>query len=406
MLKFQFDEQTYELPSGIIDSLVTAARQQADRGHLEVLPSAAMMELPEVVGVGEIIGLVVAAVVLLVALGSLVAAGLPLLVALTGVIVGVGGTFALSSVFEIHSLTAMLALMLGLTVGIDYALFIVNRQWRFILDDGLSAREAAARAIGTAGSTVVIALAGLLVVGITLLSTMALAAAATIAIAVLLALTLLPAALGLVKEDICSTRARNRARDHVGSPKGRGTRWGSGVARRGGPAFLATCLVTLALAVPAVDRELGLPCGASYHPDTAQRQNRQNYQEVNRAFGPGCNGPLMVVARSMDPGHPLAPQILAAVARDLKATKGTDSVSLAALNSTGSTAVFGRVPQDGPNDEGTKQLATAVRAKSRDMSAAHGVTLGITGGRGARQGRGVVATRLAGPDPARPRRRG
>ncbi|MFI1628775.1 MMPL family transporter [Streptomyces noursei] len=122
--------------------------------------------------------------------------------------------------------------------------------------------------------------------------------------------------------------------------------------------------------------ELGLPSGASYHPDTAQRQN---YQEVNRAFGPGYDGPLMVVARSMDPGHPPAPQTLAAVARDLKATKGTDSVSLAALNSTGSTAVFGLVPRDGPHDEGTKQLATAVRAKSRDMSAAHGVTLGITG---------------------------
>nr|WP_235095598.1 MMPL family transporter [Streptomyces sp. A1-5] len=81
----------------------------------------------------------------------------------------------------------------------------------------------------------------------------------------------------------------------------------------------------------------------------------------------------------MDQGHPLAPQTLAAVARDLKATEGTDSVSLAALNSTGSTAVFGLVPQHGPNDEGTKQLATAVRAKSRDMSAAHGVPLGTTG---------------------------
>ncbi|MFK0297157.1 MMPL family transporter [Streptomyces sp. NPDC090442] len=383
MLQFQFDQQTYELPSGTIDSLVEAARHQAARGHLEVLPSATMMELPEVVGVGEVVGLVVAALVLLIALGSLVAAGLPLLVAMTGVVIGVGGTFALSSVFEIHSLTAMLALMLGLAVGIDYALFIINRQRRLILDDGLSSQEAAARAIGTAGSavffagsTVIIALAGLLVVGITLLTTMALAAAATIAIAVLLALTLLPAVLGLVKEDICSARARTRARDRVGNSPRRAARWGNALVRHRGPAFLATCLVTLALAAPVADMQLGLPSGASYSTDTAQRQN---YQAVSAAFGPGYNGPLMVVARSTEPGRPLTPQSLAAVARGLTTTKGADSVSLAAMNSTGNTALFALVPQDGPNDEGTKKLATTVRTQSRSLNEAHGVTLGITG---------------------------
>ncbi|GAA2658447.1 MMPL family transporter [Streptomyces lunalinharesii] len=383
MLQFQFDEQTYELPAGTIDRLVEAARQQADRGHLEVLPSATMMEMPEVVGVGEIVGLVVAALVLLIALGSLVAAGLPLLVAMTGVVIGVGGTFALSGVLEIHSLTVMLALMLGLAVGIDYALFIINRQRRLILDDGLSAREAAARALGTAGSavffaggTVIIALAGLLVVGITLLTSMALAAAATIAIAVLLALTFLPAVLGLVKEDICSARARARAHEQVGNSARRATRWGDALVRRRGPVFLVTCLVTLALAAPAVDMQLGLPSGASYHSDTPQRQN---YQAVSAAFGPGYNGPLMVVARSAERGRPLTPQSLAAIARELKAAEGADSVSLAAMNSTGNTALFGLVPQRGPNDEGTKQLAATVRAQSHSLDAAHGVTLGITG---------------------------
>ncbi|MEV7864355.1 MMPL family transporter [Streptomyces hirsutus] len=384
LMQFQFDEQTYELPSGTIDSTVRAAERQAGRGHLDVLPSASMMEIPEIVGVGEVVGVVVAAIVLLVTLGSVVAAGLPLGVALVGVTVGVGGAFTLSTVFEIHSLTAVLALMLGLAVGIDYALFIVNRQRRLILDSGLDAHEAIGRAIGTAGSavffagsTVIIALTGLLVVGITLLSTMALAAAATIAITVLLALTLLPALLGLVKERICSARIRRTAQQRVfAAAPTRGTRWGSRLVRHKYPALAAAFLIPLALALPVAGMKLGLPSGASYNADTVQRQS---YETVSDTFGPGYNGPLMVVARSSRGGQPLSPGALAAVASGLKDSEGAASVSLAGMNAAGTTAVFSLVPDDGPNDDGTKDLVASVRDTSREMSAAHGVTIGITG---------------------------
>ncbi|MEU2916495.1 MMPL family transporter [Streptomyces massasporeus] len=384
LMQFQFDQQTYELPAGTIESTVRAAQRQADRAHLDVLPSASMMELPEIMGVGEVAGVVVAAVVLLVTLGSLVAAGLPLVIALMGVTVGVGGTFTLSSVFEIHSLTAVLALMLGLAVGIDYALFIVTRQRRLILVQGLDAHEAAGRATGTAGSavffagaTVVIALVGLLVVGITLLTTMALAAAATVAIAVLLALTLLPALLGLVGERICSDSARRRPQQHApAAAHTRATRWGSLLVRHKYPALAAALLVPLALAVPALGMKMGLPSGASYNPDTAQRQS---YDVVSEAFGPGYNGPLLVVIHSSDAGRPLSPAALAAVTSDLQGTKGVTSVSLAGMSSNGTTAVLSLVPGTGPNDDGTKDLVTAVRDKSAQIGDRRGVRFGITG---------------------------
>ncbi|MFJ9562322.1 MMPL family transporter [Streptomyces fuscichromogenes] len=384
LLQFQFDRQTYELPSGTIDSTIGAAERKAAPGGLEVLPSASMLEIPEIAGVGEVVGVTVAALVLLVTLGSVVAAGLPLVIALVGVTVGVGGAFTLSTVFEIHSLAAVLALMLGLAVGIDYALFIVNRERRLILDEGLDAHEATGRAVGTAGSavffagtTVVIALAGLLVIGITLLSTMAVVAAATVAIAVLLALTLLPALLGLVKERICPARIRRAAQRHASAAhRGRATRWAARLVRHRYAALTAAILIPAVLAVPAAGMKLGLPSGASYNPDTGQRRS---YELTSDAYGPGYNGPLLVVVGSTVNGRSLSPATLAAVAADLRGVRNAASVSLAGTNRTGTTAILTLIPAGGPNDDATKDLVTAVRDKSARMNTAYGVTVGITG---------------------------
>ncbi|MEV5845493.1 MMPL family transporter [Streptomyces sp. NPDC051985] len=389
LMQFQFDEQTYELPSGTIDSTVAAAERQAARGGLRVLPSASMMEIPEIIGAGEIVGVGVAAVVLLITLGSIAAAGLPLVIALIGVVVGVGGAFTLSTVFEIHSLAAVLALMLGLAVGIDYALFIISRERRLILEHGLDPHEATGRAIGTAGSavffagsTVIIALAGLLVVGITLLSTMAIVAAATIAVAVLLVLTLLPALLGLVKGRICPSRVRRRAQRRSSEEaadadrRTRTARWGARLVRHRWPALAAAFLVPAVLAVPAADMRMGLPSGASYNTGTAQRQS---YELVSDAFGPGYNGPLMIAVDSSVEGRPLSPGTLATIATALRDTDGATSVSLAGMNASGTTAVLTLVPRSGPNDEATKALVTAVRDKSARIGESTGTVLGITG---------------------------
>src|SRR5690606_4766727 len=219
---------------------------------ITVLPSEALLPLHLGIGAGEIIGVVVAAVVLLMTLGSMVAAGLPLLTALLGVALGVGGAFSLSSMIDMTSVSAMLGLMVGLAVGIDYCLFIVNRQRRLIFDQGLNAQEAASRATGTAGSavffaglTVIIALCGMLVIDFSFLSVMALVAAATVFINVLLALTLLPAMLGLVGERICSEKARQKNKDKAADAarKGFSDRWIKGVIKFRWPVIICIIVV-------------------------------------------------------------------------------------------------------------------------------------------------------------------
>nr|WP_238403831.1 MMPL family transporter [Gordonia desulfuricans] len=307
LFQFTFDAQTFELPEGTIDDTIAVAATAAGREDIDVLPSSTMVAGPELVGVGEIVGIVIAALVLIVTLGSLVAAGLPLASALSGVAVGVGGAFAISSFVPMHSLTAVLGLMLGLAVGIDYALFIVNRQRHFILDQGLTAHEATGRAIGTAGSavffagtTVVIALLALTVVQIQLLTTMALTAAATVVIAVLSALTLLPALLGFVGERICSAgaRATAQAAHENGSVHRVANGWSRMLVKHRYVAALGALVIGGILAAPMPAMDLGLPSGASYHPDTPQRQS---YDVVDESFGPGYNGPLVVVASAPAP---------------------------------------------------------------------------------------------------------
>ncbi|BAS08062.1 membrane protein YdfJ [Arthrobacter sp. Hiyo4] len=211
-----------------INALTPAVRQQVqDIAHetssvgVTALASKEITEdISELFGTAEIIGIGVAALVLILMLGSLIAAGLPLLMAVIGVGVGVGITFALSGAFEMSSISPMLALMLGLAVGIDYSLFIVNRH-RTQLLAGMDSGESVARATGTSGNavlfaglTVIIALAALVVPGLPFLSVMGLAAAGTVAVAVLVALTLTPALLSLIGRRIISRRAWAKAHAH------------------------------------------------------------------------------------------------------------------------------------------------------------------------------------------------
>ena len=213
MLQMQFTTQVDALPSGTTRRCCPD-RRDGGRRHRGDGPSQQLLEsMHPPIGGHEAIGLVIALLVLLITLGSLWAAGLPILTALIGVAIGVGGAFALSSTITLTTATPALALMVGLAVGIDYALFIVHRQRRLVLTEGLSTADATARAVATAGSavvfagsTVVIALVGMTVIGIGFLTTMALVAATTVTLAVLIALTLLPALLGIVGERIWSSR--------------------------------------------------------------------------------------------------------------------------------------------------------------------------------------------------------
>ncbi len=384
LFQFQFDKQTFELPDGTVHATIATAQKAVGQQHIAVLPSQTMLQVPELFGIGEVIGLLLAALVLLITLGSVVAAGLPLITALAGVAVGVGGAFALSAVIPMHSLTAMLAVMLGLAVGIDYALFIVNRQRRFILDQRLPARDATARAIGTSGSavlfagtTVMIALLALTVVGVQLLTTMAIAAAATVALAVLCALTLLPALLGVVGERICSPKARLTAggAQDSGSAHRIASAWAGAVTRHRYLAAGAAIVITGLIALPALGMSLGLPSGASYNADTPQRQS---YDTVAAGFGAGYNGPLVVVAT--DPqGHRIAPDELVGLDHDLGRLHGVRAVSIGGTDRTGSTAVFTVIPDSGPNDPATASVVRAIRDHSPGYADRWNVDVGVTG---------------------------
>ncbi len=385
LYQFQFDKQTTDLPSGAVEHTIDAAKQAVANTDLEVLPSASMVQMPEIVGAGEVIGVLVAALVLVITLGSLVAAGLPLATALTSVAVGVGGTFLFSHLFTVQSVTAVLALMLGLAVGIDYSMFIVNRQRRLILDQRLSAADAAARAVGTSGSavvfagtTVVIALVALSVAGIAMLTTMALAAAATVIVAVLAALTILPALLGLVGERVCSTKARDDAARNAaaeGNHRFAGA-WVGAVLRHRVPVAIAGVALAAVLALPALNISLGLPAGSSYNQGTAQRDS---YDLVATHYGDGFNGPLVVVAQPAPGRGALGGAEITDVYTDLRSLPGVESVSLQKVSDAGDAAVFSVVPASGPTDEATAQLVRDIRELKGPLSDLRDVDLGVTG---------------------------
>ena len=384
MLQVQFTDQVFELPTGTLEAVMTTAEQAANGTGITVL-SGATLGIPEILGVGESLGVGVAAIVLLITLGSLVAAGLPLLTAFTGVVIGVGGAYALSNVIQLNSAAAILALMLGLAVGIDYALFIVNRQRRLILDQGLSAHEATGRAVGTAGSavffaglTVIIALVALLVVDITLLTMMALIAAATVAIAVLVALTLLPALMGLVGERVCTQGARTRHGRRMAHPHGStlAERWARLVVAHHYLAVGAAVVVLGVIALPMTGMHLGLPSGQSYDADTAQRQS---YDAVAGSLGVGYNGPLLVVASSSHDGASISPDSVTRLTGALSGLDGVSAVVPSAASANGDTVALTIIPDAGPTDPSTEALVKAIRADSATYAQDLGVDVGVTG---------------------------
>lgn len=333
----------------------------------------------------EAIGLAVAAVVLLLTLGSLVAAGLPLVTALIGVAIGVCSITALASTLELDSTTSVLAMMLGLAVGIDYALFIVSR-YRSELAEGRRAEDAAGRALGTAGSTVVfagltvvIALAGLAVVDIPLLTKMGVAAAGTVVLAVLVALTLVPALLGIAGRRIKAPRTRHKAA-RAGAAEGAeavrnmGSRWAAFVIRRPVPVLVVGMVALCALAVPAASLQLGLPDEGSQPESTTQRRA---YDLISENFGPGFNGPLLAVADAKDSDNPK--QAVSEVSAVLKGIDGVSTVSPPRFNEAGDTAMITVIPESRPGSAETEAVVHAIRDAGGDVMGEDGGRLMVSG---------------------------
>ncbi|MDN3354826.1 MMPL family transporter [Actinomadura sp. DC4] len=341
---------------------------------------AAGGEVAKAKGGGEAtegIGVLVAAVVLIITFSSLVAAGMTLVNALAGVGVGVAGLYALTGVVELNSTSPVLALMLGLAVGIDYSLFISSR-YRQNLLDGMEAREAAGRALGTAGSavvfagaTVVIALAGLSVVGIPFLTAMGLAAAATVAVAVVVALTLLPAVLAFAGARVLPRRHRTHKDGRHESREGFGFRWGRLVTRLRLPVLLAGVLVLGALALPVNHMRLALPDAGTAAKGSDERQA---YDLVSEGFGEGFNGRLVAVVTGGDAAATrAAAQRTVALVGGLP---GVRTVAPAKYNQAGTTALVAVVPTTAPADAATEDTVHAIRAK---VAGVQGARVALTG---------------------------
>ncbi|WP_309030501.1 MMPL family transporter [Streptomyces alfalfae] len=333
----------------------------------------------------EAVGLAVAAVVLVVTFGALIAAGLPLLTALLGVGVATCVIKVLSEPLDLGGTTSVLASMLGLAVGIDYALFVVSR-YRDELARGRSREDAAAHAVGTAGSavvfaglTVVIALAALPVVGIPVLSQMGLAAAGTVALAVLIAVTLIPALLGIAGGRIKPARPRRRKGGRNGAvsetaPRpGPGARWVRFITRRPLAVLLLGATALITVAIPAASLELGLPGDESKPTSTTQRRA---YDLLADSFGPGFNGPLTAVVRAGGGGDAQA------AARDtavrMRNTDGVATVTPPRFNENKDTAVLTVVPATAPGSEETTDLVHTLRAPGAEGDDAEVLIAGTT----------------------------
>ena len=375
-----------EMTDAAHDGLTDAMETARDTGLVVEAGGDAVKIEQAMGGTGEKLGILISAVVLLLTFGSLVAAGMPLLTAMIGVGIGISGITALGSTLGLSATTSTLAMMIGLAVGIDYALFIVSR-YRSEIAEGRERADAASRAVGTAGSavvfaglTVIIALAGLAVVNVPMLTKMGLTAAGTVAVAVLVAITFVPALLGFAPVKVLARRDRKQytgkpltARQQRKAAKraarrkpNLGARWAGFVLRRPVVVLLTGVLGLGAVAVPAASLELGLPGEGTMAPETTQRKA---YDLLSDSFGPGFNGPLMVTVEAND-----AKAAAEKVRTALEGVRGVDAVSPATANPAGDTAVVNVVPATGPTEAATEDLVRSLRDMAGGLEARTGAS--------------------------------
>jgi RND superfamily putative drug exporter len=366
-------------------SLYEAIGDDAPQGWAVAAGGEPLLTEPEV-GSTEVLGVAVALVVLVVTFGSLIAAGMTMVNALIGVGIGMSGILLIGHAVELSSTTPILALMLGLAVGIDYSLFITSR-FRHNVAIGLDREDAAGRAVGTAGSavvfaglTVVIALAGLSVVGIPFLTSMGLAAAGTVAVAVLVAVTLLPALLGFAGDLVLSRRQRKADRvgghradleDAVGNA---GFAWGRWMTRARIPVLVGGIAALGVLAIPVGSMQLALPDDGTA-PEGASK--RQAYDMIAKGFGDGFNGRLVMVVNGDDAGA-----VQQAVSQGSRLVGSSADVVAAAPpqpNADGDTVLVGIIPKSGPTDEATVDLVRDLREDLAPVAERTGTDIALTG---------------------------
>ncbi|WFE25932.1 MMPL family transporter [Solwaraspora sp. WMMD791] len=365
LINVQFADPVDEVTTEQRDAYEAVGATARDAGY-QVATGGEVLNTEPHVGSQEAIGVAIALVVLIVTFGSLVAAGMTMLNALIGVGAGMAGLFALSGVVSLTSTAPVLALMLGLAVGIDYSLFITSRHRQNMLD-GLEPEEAAARAVGTAGSavvfagaTVVIALAGLAVVGIPFLTVMGLAAAGTVSVAVLVAITLQPALLGYAGRRVLPRRVRAaQPTEQTGNTENTetfGFRWARLIIKLRIPVILLGVAGLGALAIPAADMRIALP-DASTAPVGSTERTASDL--ISEGFGPGFNGRLLMVVSgdSAESTTATAGQVAATV----QGLDGVVAVTPPQPSQDGQTVILAVIPATGPTDVETEELVERIR---------------------------------------------
>jgi len=364
LVRLQYRSQE-ELRQADLEALKAFAASVRERSSLQVEAGGelflAFEESPA--GVAEAIGIVAAALILLVAFGSLIAMGLPIGLALFGLAVGIGSVSLVAHVVDVPAFAPEIATMLGLGVGIDYALFVVTRH-REHLAAGSGVVEAAAQAVATAGravlfagGTVVIAILGLAFAGVPFLAAAGVGIAVVVLTMVLTCLTLLPAFLGLAGERIGRRRARAAGAAAV---DGRWRRWGEHVSSHAAAYAVGATVLLLALAAPALDMRLANPDDGTL---SESRTERRAYDLIATGFGPGANGPLLVaVDVSEDPA------VLEPLRDAIAADRGVASVAPARVNRQEGVATLLAQPTTAPEDDAT--VATIERLRGDVLPAA------------------------------------
>ncbi|MEV2232053.1 MMPL family transporter [Streptomyces phaeochromogenes] len=368
--------------SGAAHAVQTDVVQQGEKAGLKVSLGGNAVEDKAASKAAELIGVGVAAVVLVITFGSIIAAGLPLLTAILGVAAAVLSVTLATHFFDLASSSTTLALMLGLAVAIDYALFIVSR-YRNEIRDGHEPEEACGRAVGTAGSavvfaglTVIVALSGLSVIGIAMLTSMGLASAFAVAVAVVIALTLLPAVLGFAGMRIMKGKMLTRRMKALerGEGESMGVRWARFVTRNPVKVLAVSVAGLTLVAIPTMSLKMALNDDSGKPPGSTQRIA---YDTLSKGFGPGFNGPLTVVVDARDSD---SPKVAAQDAYTmLSKLDDVAAVRPPSFNEAGDVALIGAVPKSAATSEATKDLVGEIRGHGTALHQDTGADLMVTG---------------------------
>ena len=383
IVKVQFDGASTDVTDDTLTRLQDTAEIGRDAGLVVEFGGQVFQDNTFGITVTEVFGVLFAGVVLFITFGSLVAAGMPLVGALVGVGVAIGGISAYSAFATVGSTAPLLALMIGLAVGIDYALFILSRH-RNQLAKGEDPEESAAVAVGTAGSavvfagvTVIIALLGLLVVGIPFLSVMGVGAAGAVLVAIAVATTLLPAMLGVAKHRLApkrGSRAWRRAQQGPEAKPTMGLRWVKAVMRVPWLALVGVVAVLGTLAVPALSLDLNLPDNGS---EPAESTQRKAYDLVSEGFGAGFNSVLVVEVDITQTTDIVAD--LDAIGAKIGALDDVAFVSQGFPDEGLDTAIIQVTPDSAPDSPQTKQLVENIRSMAGSIERELDTPIAVTG---------------------------